>query len=238
MSQELTTSLSAALTELEQIRVTAASVVEQLKHGIGLEPAYLIIDRYWEGNEASNLKTKLSGNFPRENGEAILSATFSERLGVALEMTHTKAYFNRAFPEIISQVERVYDIINAHDLNDQEALMKLNDFRKEPARFIDFISSGWFDGRDKVVKGEISNWDGLRQETDSIESGDYLFLNDYRQDIRCAQEKMEENLFGYNDPSTYALGGLDDCMCRLIGMVKVTAYFVQFLEGHAAGHPV
>lgn len=226
------TSLSAALTELEQIRATAATVVEELKHGIALEPAYLIIDRYWDGNEASNLKTKLSGNFPKENGEAILYATFSDKLGVALEMVHTKDYFSRAFPEIIAQVERVFAIINSKDLNDQEALMKLNDFRKEPARFIDFIGSGWFDGRDKVVKNEITSWDGLRQETDSIESGDYLFLNDYRQDIRRAQEKMEENLFGYNDPSTYALGGLDDCMCRLIGMVKVTALFVQYLEQH------
>lgn len=233
MSQHILQTLNASLNELELIRTTGASVVEQLRSGVNLETAYMIVDRYWDGNEASNLKVKLSGSFPKENGYAILSTPFGHKLGVALSIEATKEYLTQVFAEITTQIERVYDIINSKDLNDPEALMKLNDFRKEPARFIDLVNEGWFSERDKVVSGEIADWNGLREvETDSIDNGNYLFLTDYRKGLADAQKKMEEDLFGYNDPTTYALGGLDDCICRLLGMVKMTGLFAAYLADH------
>lgn len=233
MSQHILQALNASLNELATIRTTAAAVVDQLRGGVNLETAYMIVDRYWDGNEASNLKVKLSGSFPKENGYAILSANFGHKLGVALSIEVTKEYITQVFAEITTQVERVLDIINSKDLNDPEVLMKWNDFRKEPARFIDLVNEGWYRDREKVVSGEIANWDGLRGvETDSIDNGNYLFLTDYRKGLADAQEKMEEDLFGYNDPTTYALGGLDDCMCRLIGMVKLTGLFAAYLADH------
>lgn len=231
MSQNTFPSLSEAISELELIRTTTSSVLDQLRGGVGLDAAYMIIDRYWEGAEASKLKTRLSGQFPKDNGYVIQSANFSDKLGVALSLDKTKAYLAGIFPAIATRIEEIYDHINSKDLNDTAALLVLNDFRKEPARFMDFITSGWYEQRDKVVKGEITDWDGLREyETDSIDSGDYLFLTDYRKELSSAQERMQEDLFGYNTPSTYSMGGIDECMSRFIGMVKMIGLFVAYLE--------
>lgn len=225
-------SYQAALLELEGLEAESITLLEQLDKGIELGAAYAVIDRYWDGMDAAKLKTQLSGTFPKENGEIIRSAPFNEKLGVGISLIQTKDYFARVFPAIIAEVQRVYDIINSHDINDTEALLKLNDFRKEPVRFIELVKGGWFEGKDDVIDGKTLTWETLRKDCSSIENGDYLFLTDYNHEIRQAQKALEENLLGFDNPKYNRLYDVSYTIRRIRAMVKVTSLFLDFLKFH------
>lgn len=232
---EVETRFQAALAELDNLEAETKLLVEHLGNGIELTAAYAVIDRYWSGTDATNMKTRLSGPFPKENGEIILSAPFNKKLSDGEDLTNTLAYFEAVFPAIAEKVNEVYDYINAHDLNDQEAIIRLNEFRKEPARFASCIRDGWFDGRQQVAEGNIITWETLRDhQVDEIDNGDYLFMTDYKVEIKKAEEAMFERLYKYDNPNDYRLYDVTSSVERIRASVKLTSLFLDYLKSQIA----
>lgn len=230
MTEQLKAAFNAAITEVSLLNEAAAVVIAQLKQGVQLDVAYKIVDRYWEGRDADKVKTRLSSNFPEDNGIAILNAPFTEKIGIALDFSQSKAFVEQAFPVIIELVEGKFAEINSKDLNDPAALIIYNDFRKEPARFIEYVRDNWFEGRDELDRNEIQSWNQLREEARCVDNGDYLSLDDYRREFT----ELQKIVLGMFDPkkelTKMDLGGLSFYSDRLLSRMKLCMFFADFIS--------
>lgn len=202
---------------------------ETLKPGVSVELAYAVIDETWTGNEASDIKTRLCSSFPKENSEAILRAPLPAEFSGSSNVSNAKCYLVSALEEITANIKNAEDFINQRDINDPEAIIKMNEFRKEPARFIDLIKEGWVPNKEQLLNGEITSWQDFVTESETVDSGNYLFLNDYRGELKEAFGKFEESFFGRNDLSTCRIGDIGNYVERLLVVIKVVCMFNTFL---------
>ncbi|MNM31886.1 hypothetical protein D3C81_424720 [compost metagenome] len=238
MIEQMRQAFAAAVSEVSLLNEAADVVVAQLKEGVNLEVAYKIVDRYWEGRDAAKVKTNLSASFPEDNGQAILNAPFTEKIGMALDFSQSKAFVEMAFPCIIELVEAKFKEINSKDLNDTGALIVYNDFRKEPARFIEYVRDNWFEGRDELDRNEIQSWTQLREEAKCVDNGDYLMLDDYRHEITALQEIVMKMFDLKTEIAQIDLGGLSWYSDRLLCRMKLCMFFANYIEGLVADNTV
>ena len=231
MTAQLKEAFAAATSEVAMLNEAAEVVIAQLKDGVALDVAYKIVDRYWEGRDAAQVKTRLSAAFPEDNGTAILNAPFTEKIGIALDFSQSKAFVELAFPCIIELVEGKFAEINSKDLNDPAALVIYNRFRKEPARFIEYVRDNWFEGRDEMDRNEIQSWDQLKEEARCVDNGDYLTLDDYRHEIAEVQKIVLDMFDVKKELTKMDLGGLTYYTDRLLTRMKLCMYFALYIEG-------
>lgn len=229
--KDLNAHFLAALKEISQIREAALLVVAQLKNGVNVETAYSIIDRYWVGSDAVRMKQNLQAAFPDENGRMLLNAPFNDKMGIAMDFVVTRDYLNQVFPEIIRLVEEKFALINSRDLNDEAAMQLYIKFRKEPARFVEYVQDGWFEGREGLENGAICGWQDLKDEARCVDNGQFLMLDDYRHTIGEAKKQVFEYLFSKTQAQNLSLGDTSWNTDRAETRIKLCQYFLNYLEG-------
>lgn len=230
MSQSRSEKYQATVNELKQIVEAAQFVNDQLKDGVELDKAYLIIDRYWEGVEAADMKTQLSGTFLHENSSVILNHDFAPNFSSSGGFITAKAYLEEALPEIIELVECVYADINSKDLNDPEAMATYVNFRKEPARFIDYVNNDWWPNQEKILKDEIVTWYGIHEDSKSVERGSFLFLDDYRSLLTTAQQNLSKRVDETLRRDGFSLSSLVYRVEDLLVVIKMIELFARYLD--------
>lgn len=232
MSAEITEAALAANEEVKLVREASALVCKQLEEGVDISIAYSVIDRYWEGEDARRLKVQMTNTFPRNNGQTLMEAPFSEKMGSALTFPAVRAYISLVIPQITGLVEQVYKAVNDTDLNDEGALQAFNEFRKHPTKFLDLIEGMYGPEREKVLDGTYVTWQDIPTST-RIENGDYLFLYDYRTELLKAEKNVLNDLFGHpdQDDEIKSIRSVEYLTERIRVKVRLCTLFHAFLVG-------
>lgn len=230
MSAEAKELYDKAREELFGLKNAVKGICETLQNGCSLEVAYEIIDRCWLPNEANRIKTGLSSDFPERNGRAILDAPLSGEVSMLVAVPATAEYLSKVFPEIIAGVEALYAKINELGTSDGEALEQFNQFRKEPARFIDYVKDLWYPQQDQLVEQRITSWEELCKESESVENGKYLIMTDYRSAIRDAQQNLDDCILKSLQQSNIRLTSIQWKCEDLIGLNELIMLFSDFID--------
>lgn len=229
MSPELREFKANAMAELANLKSIGAAVTKKLEGGLEVTEAYKIIDSLWLPAEANRLKTELSSEFPDRNGSVILNASLSGEVSMLLEIPKTLEFFDKAFPEIILKVNAVYEQINGLGISNQEAIDKYNSFRKEPAKFADFVQDLWYPDSDSLQNGNVKTWKDIGRDSYRVENGDYLLMVDYGEVIGKSRDHLKECLLDTLVSQDMRLGDVDYRAEQLIGMVEMIGLFSDYL---------
>lgn len=230
MSPELQQFKSQALEELNRINTITKEIVAKLDATIPLPVAYEIVDNLWLPNQAARIKTELSSEFPANNGDVILNRPLSEEVSLLLAIPKTVEFLDKAFPEIIAQVKAVWTGINVKGLSDETAIELYNNFRKEPARFADYVKDLWYPDGDALENGTVTRWQDVDKEADSVENGDYLLMTDYSENIRKAQESLNTYLINVFLKDGMSLGNIGFRVKQLVGMINLIGLFAEYID--------
>lgn len=230
MTPELQQFQAEAFTELKRIKSITDEIIKKLESTVPLAVAYEIVDNLWLTNQASRLKTELSSEFPERNGSVILNAPLTEEVSLLLAIPKTVEFLDKAFPEIIIRVKEVYSGINSKGLSDETAIELYNNFRKEPARFADFVKDLWYPESDRLQKGLVGNWKEISQSSYSVENGDYLLMTDYAENIRKAQGALYTTLVDSMLKDGITLRNISYKIDQLVGMVNLIGLFGAYIE--------
>jgi len=231
MTPEIRQFKANALKELQDLKSVSDGIMERLQKSCPISVAYEIVDNLWTPAEAMRIKTELSTEFPERNGNVILNTPFTGKVSMLMSIPQTLEFFEKAFPEIIEKVTTIYKQINDMGLNDPEAIEKYNAFRKEPARFADYVRDlFWYPDSEALQKGQIKSWKDVTEESVSVENGDYLLLVDYGEFIRKSQAKLKESLLDSLNNSDMRLGFVNYKASQLVGMVQLVGLFSDYLD--------
>lgn len=230
MTPELREFKANALAELMKLKAVGDEIVKRIEDGLEISAAYEIIDKLWLPAEANRLKTELSSEFPESNGRVILNAPLSGEVSLLMEIPKTLEFMDKAFPEIIAAVNAIYTQINNLGVDNQEAIEKYNSFRKEPAKFADFVQDLWYPDSTSLQDGTIKSWKDIAQESYRVENGDYLLMVDYGEVIRKSQDCLKECLLDTLVSEDMRLGDVNYRSEQLIGMVELIGLFSEYLD--------
>jgi len=231
MNAELKELLGKAFEQAEFLRAAGVAVRQQLSEGVTILKAYDIIDKYWPAREGAKMKLMLSSAFPSRNADMILCARFSRQLGEGLQFLISKEFFEQAIPQIAPLIEEKLKVLNQADLNDPIALAAFQAFRKEPARFVNYMEDGWFEGRGALLADNVKAWTELTQEARSVENGDYLFMEDYRGKLddllKFVLRYFEDGEEGLQNKT---LDGVEYYADQILVRLKVCELFLEYLD--------
>lgn len=230
MTPELREFKANALEELMKLKIIGDQIMKKLEAGIDITAAYEIIDNLWLPGEANRLKTELSSEFPERNGRTILNAALSGEVSLLMSIPKTLEFMDKAFPEIIAKVNAVYAQINNLGVDNEEAIQKYNNFRKEPAKFADFVQDLWYPDSDSLEKGTIKVWKDIGKDSYRVENGDYLLMVDYGEVIRKSQAHLKECLLDTLVSEDMRLNDVNYRSEQLIGMVNLIGLFSDYLD--------
>lgn len=231
MSPELREFKANAMAELLELKSIGDGIVKRIEGGLEISAAYEIVDKLWLPTEASRLKTEMSSEFPDRNGQAILNASLASDVSMLLEIPRTLEFMDKAFPEIIMKVNAVYAQINNLGTSNQEAIEKYNSFRKEPAKFADFVQDLWYPDSKMLQDGTVKTWKDIGRDSYRVENGDYLLMVDYGEVIRKSQEHLKECLLDALVTDGMRLSDVNYRAEQLIGMVEMIGLFSDYLTG-------
>lgn len=186
---------NAAKQEVEGILNAAKQMQETLKNGVTVHEASDILDRLWDVREAEEFKLKLSATDPKGNGDVIRFAELDKHLAEKMTMDVTKAFFKNADMFIVGHLQKCLDRINAMDLSSDEGLACITDLRRQVARYASFISWGVYDIREQLLSSNPLKWGDITSSTETVENGDYLFLEDLPSVLKKVHDDYAEDRF-------------------------------------------
>lgn len=230
MTPELREFKANAIGELSHLKSIGDSIMKRLENGLVISEAYEIIDSLWLPAEAMRLKTELSTEFPEANGRAILTAPLSGEVSILMSIPKALEFMDKAFPEIILQVNAIYKQINDLGISDPEAVDKYNAFRKEPAKFADFVQDLWYPDSDSLQNGTVKTWKDIGRDSYRVENGDYLLMVDYGEVIRKSQDHLKECLLDVLVSDDMRLNDVGYRAEQLMGMIEMIALFSDYLD--------
>lgn len=230
MTPELREFKANAMEELMKLKTVGDEIVKRIEGGLEITAAYEIIDKLWLPAEANRLKTGLSTEFTENNGRVILNASLSGEVSLLLEIPKTIEFMDKAFPEITAQVNSIYAQINNLGTSHPDAIDKYNNFRKEPAKFADFVQDLWYPDCTSLRDGTIKAWKDIGAESYRVENGDYLLMVDYGEVIRKSQARLKECLLDTLVSKDTCLNDVNYRAEQLIGMVELIGLFAEYLD--------
>jgi len=230
MSPELRQFKADALAELMNLKSVTDGIMKKLEEGLPITVAYEIIDNLWLPGEAMRLKTELSSEFPDRNGQVIMNAPLSGEVSLLMSIPKTTEFLDKAFPEIIIKVNAIFNGINNLGVDNQEAIEKYNSFRKEPAKFADYVSDLWYPESEALQNGTVRTWKDIGRDSNSVENGDYLLLVDYGETIRKSQAKLKECLLDTLSSEEMRLGYVHYKTEQLMGLVELIGLFSDYVD--------
>lgn len=229
MTPELREFKANALAELVKLKTIGDEIVKRIEGGLEITAAYEIVDKLWLPAEATRLKTELSSEFPDANGRVILNASLSGEVSLLLEVPKTLEFMDKAFPEIIAAVNDIYNQINNLGISDPDAIDKYNGFRKEPAKFADFVQDLWYPDSTSLQDGTVKTWKDIGRDSYRVENGDYLLMVDYGEVIRKSQARLKECLLDTLVSDDMRLNDVNYRAEQLIGMIELIGLFSDYL---------
>lgn len=230
MTPELREFKTNALAELMKLKAVGDEITKKIEGDLDIAAAYQIVDSLWLPGEANRIKTELSGEFPDRNGRTILNTPLSGEVSLLMEIPKTLEFMDKAFPEIIGKVNSIYNQINSMGVDNQEAIEKYNSFRKEPAKFADFVHDLWYPDSYSLQNGTVKTWKDIGQDSWRVENGDYLLMVDFGEVIRKSQDSLKECLLDTLVSEDMRLGDVNYRAEQLVGMVELIGLFSEYLD--------
>lgn len=230
MTPELREFKANALAELVKLKTIGDEIIKRIEGGLELSAAYEIVDKLWLPAEANRLKTELSSISPEKNGRVILTSPLSGEVSLLMEIPKTIEFIAKAFPEIIAKVNSIYTQINNLGISHPDAIDKYNDFRKEPAKFADFVQDLWYPDSKSLQDGTVKTWKDIGKDSYRVENGDYLLMVDYGEVIRKSQDCLKECLLDTLVSDQMRLDDVNYRSEQLMGMVELIGLFSEYLD--------
>lgn len=230
MTPERMKAFDDAFAEVQSIKFTSKELVDQLEKGVSVRSAYEIVDKFWPPFEASKMKVNFTTTSEERNGHAILSGKFTPEMCPALGLTETREYFAQMFPFLSEKTKMVLESINSKGTDCDEAMDQYLCFRKSIARFCSMMNNNWVKDQTAVVCGNITTWDGLMDDVQSIEDGSYINWTDYPERILDAQKSIESNMLSGQLQQDNSIRWIGESCDQLIGIILVLKMFDEYTE--------
>jgi hypothetical protein len=204
------------------------TLAEQLREGVSLKEANEIINRFWPTREANDLKVRMYSTFPKENGQIILNMGLDKRISDSISTDKTRQYFNGMGVYIQSEVQVILDNINARPLDCPDTARMLNVVKAQVSRYINFVNWGVYEIKAQLLASGPKKWVDLTTTVESVENGDYLFLENIPDLIGKAHDKFIEENF----PTSYSvsLSDVDWRFGSLDAVMELSLLFAGYLH--------
>jgi hypothetical protein len=218
---------------LEEANDIANQVIEALKEGVDISVAARIITDYWGEltPAADKLRQQLSSSFPEKNGQVILSAPLCQsdldRLNGSLDSA--RSYFQGIHGFISELVGRIMHQIKSCDVNDQSAVALYNKFRENVLLYLDYSGDYFYEARKVLESEETAHWGNLRVVTTRQENGDYLFIDDFEEDLKKTHDAYITYTFNQKESEWWSLYDLRWSSDRIVPRVKLPYLFALYL---------
>lgn len=218
---------NAARAEMIATTESMSALSERLKQGISYKEGCEIANQFWSPREAAEVKLQLFDSFPLENGQVILAKGLDKQVSGKITTNLTQGYFEAAGSYISCQVQAILDDINTKGLASEDASYTLNHLKAQTARYISFINWGIYEIKAQLLDPDPKQWGDLSPTVESVENGDYLFLENIPDLVTKAHEKFAEENF----PQQYHVSLSDvDWRCNnLDAAMELSLLFAAFL---------
>lgn len=219
---------NAAQAEMMSTTESMKGLAEQLKTGVSYKEGCDIANRFWPVREAAEIKLCLFDSFPLENGQVILGKGLDKRVSDQITTNLTQAYFKSAGEYISSMVQAILDDINSKGLVSEDAIHTLNRLKAQVSRYIGFVSWGVYEIKVQLLDHSPKGWQDLSPTVESVENGDYLFLENIPDKVTEAHNKFAEENF----PQKYSvsLGDVDWRFGTLDAVMELSLLFASYLR--------
>lgn len=176
-------------------------LIKKLETGIELREACEVADRFWDAREAAEIKTRLFNSFPKVNGRVLLDKDLDEKITLKMPTDEARKYFEVSGLYIQTKIDQSLKNINSLGLDNEAAAELLTALRKEVARYLGFINWGIYEIKAQLLDSKPNRWEDLSPNVDSVENGDYLFM----ENMGVLVEKAHTVFVKENFPDTYTL---------------------------------
>ena len=204
-----------------------------LDKGLELGVAKRIVAEIWgDTREAIMIKTRLSGNFPKDNGDQIKYSNFNAaaRNHFAAMVEPIFLYFRETRSYIEAEVAKIMELLKGSDLTDEGVMLKYNEFRKEVMRYISALTYCSASSFKNIDETKIESFKDIPLSDSHVEQGDYLFLDCFKDRLeRCHKETLL-NMF---EKEVYSYQSISDFRWQnesMEGYVWVTDLFAKYLS--------
>lgn len=219
---------NAAQAEMIAATESMRALAEQLKTGVSYKEGCEIANRFWSVRQAAEIKLCLFDSFPAENGQVILGKGLDKQISGQITTDLTKAYFTAAGVYIRDYVQAILDDVNSKGLVSEDAIHTLNRLKAEVSRYLSFINWGVYEIKAQLLDASPKGWQDLSPSVESVESGDYLFLENIPALVDAAHAKFAEENF----PQQYSvsLGDVDWRYGTLDAVMELSLLFASYLR--------
>lgn len=226
--EQLNQQHSAAKGEMSTYGERMGGLVKKLEDGIDLREACEVADRFWDAREAAEIKTRLFNSFPKVNGRVLLDKELDKSIILKIPTEETRRFFDASTVYIQTKLDQTLAHINSLGLDHEVAAEMMMALRKETARYLAFVTWGIYEIKAQLLDPAPKRWEDLSPTVDSVESGDYLFMENLGVLVERAHATFIEEHF----PETYTLS-LDNFSFRLgtiEAVMELAAMFSRYLH--------
>jgi hypothetical protein len=219
---------NAAHAEMTNSTAAMKDLVKQLQEGVSYKEACEVANRFWPVREASEIKLRLFDSFPKENGQVILNKGLDKRISDTIATEQAQKYFEAAGVYISEKVQAILDDINSKNLACQDAAFTLNTLKAQVSRYMGFVNWGVYEIKTQLLDPDPKQWGDLSPSVESVENGDYLFLENIPNLVDKAHAKFIEENFPYK--YSLSLGDVDWRSSTLGAVTELSLLFAAYLE--------
>lgn len=216
---------------------SARVVRETLEKGVDIATANRIVTDLWgDTSQAQRVRVRLSAGFPKENGDIILGSSMTRSLVEALqgEITALTDYAQISFTYIHEAVDELLKQFTAQSVGNEEGMALLNEMRRNVLRYCGYTTSSFWDVVD-ALKGddsEVKIWADLKVVTTAESNGDYLFIDDFKDDlVRAHSNWLEEQKERVELDGDWSISSTVWYYERTQAMLRLPILFGGYLNG-------
>lgn len=229
---ELLEVLTAAKAELHSTTDSMSGLKKELEDGVSLQQASGIADRFWTTREAMAVKVRLFDSFPKQNGLILLEKGLDEKVCGRISLDVSHAFFAKAKDYLACEIDQHLAEINGKGLDCEHTAEHLNLLRRDIARFLCYINWGVYEIRSQLLDEKIQDWSQLSGSIETIESGDYLFLENLAEKVSTALEEFSANNFP--DKSRLSIREVDYQFDGVEAVMELVIMFARYLSNREA----
>lgn len=229
---ELLEVLNAAKAELHSTTDSMSGLKKELEEGVSLQQASGIADRFWSPREAMSVKTRLFDSFPKQNGRILMEKGLDEKVCGRISLDVSHAFFVKAKEFLVCEIDQHLEEINSKGLDCEHTAEHLNLLRRDIARFLCYLNWGVYEIRNQLLDENVQGWAQLSGSIETIESGDYLFLENLGEKVGTALEEFSLN--GFPDKSRLSIGEVDYQFDGVEAVMELVIMFARYLSNREA----
>lgn len=216
---------------------TAKVVKETLEKGVDISTANRIVTDLWgDTSAAKRIRVRLTAGFPKENGQVIAGTTMTRDLVDAIhgEITALTDYAQISFGYIHEAVDTLLKHFTAGAAGNEEGMALLNELRRNVLRYCGYTTENFWEILDDL-KGDDSQvkiWADLKFQTHREKDGDYLFIDDFKDDlVRAHSNWLEEQKERIEMDYDWSIHSASWYYERTQAMLRLPILFGGYLNG-------